>query len=235
MKIWFRHIALLFVVVVPLLAQQTPQNPSPITDTTRPHLRIAQVEVSGQRTALTTLKGAILFTSPKVKSNKPTPLIIHFHGAPWLMEYHIAKHFPNAALITVNLGSGSRVYGNPFSEVQMFQNLIDEASKVLELKRGWSSITLVGFSAGYGAVRAILRQEDNFKKVNNVLLLDGIHASYVPEGKRLADGGIIKADDLDSFVKFAREAVGGRKSFLISHSEFSPRLMPAQPNALIIY
>jgi hypothetical protein len=222
MKNVFRLILIVCLLCAVLNAQQTPQNPSPITDSTRPHPRIAQTVVEGKRTDLSTLKGAILFTSPKVKTSKPIPLIIHFHGVPWLMEYHIAKHFPKAALITVNLGSGSRVYGNPFSEAQMFQDLIDEASKVLEFKRGWSSITLVGFSAGYGAVRAILRQENNFKQVNNVLLLDGIHASYVPEGKRLADGGIIKADDLDSFVNFARQAVEGKKNFLISHSEIFP-------------
>lgn len=223
MKKRFWLTAFLFgFTALPLPAQQTPQNPSPMTDNTRPHPRIAKVEVAGKRTELASLKGAILFTSPKVKTNKAVPLTIHFHGAAWLMEYHTAKHFPNAALITVSLGSGSRVYGNPFSEAQMFQNLIDEASRVLDLKRGWSSITLVGFSAGYGAVRAILRHEANFKIVNNVLLLDGIHASYVPEGKRLADGGIIKADDLDSFVKFAREAVTGRKKFIISHSEIFP-------------
>lgn len=215
-------IFLLLFTALPFLAQQTPQNPSPMTDTTRPHPRIEKTEAEGKRTELTTLKGAILFTSPKVKTNKAIPLIIHFHGVPWLMEYHIAKHFANAALITVNLGSGSKVYGTPFSQPEMFQNLIDEAGKVLELKRGWSSITLVGFSAGYGAIRAILRHEANFNLVNNVLLLDGIHASYVPEGKRLADGGIIKADDLDSYIKFAREAVLGKKKFIISHSEIFP-------------
>lgn len=213
---------LLIFTALPLIAQQSPQNPSPMTDTTRPHPRIARTEVPGRRTELTTLKGVILYVSPKLKTNKPVPLIIHFHGAAWLMEYHIAKHFPQSALITVNLGAGSRVYGQPFSQTETFQNLINEASKVLELKRGWSSITLVGFSAGYGAVRAILRQEANFNIVNNVLLLDGIHASYVPEGTRLADGGIIKADDLDSFIKFANEAVAGKKKFMISHSEIFP-------------
>jgi hypothetical protein len=209
-------------LALPLAAQQSPQNPSPMTDTTRPHPRISQTEAAGKRTELATLKGAILFTSPKVKTQKAVPLIIHFHGAAWLMEYHVAKHFPKAALITVNLGSGSRVYGNPFTQPEMFKNLIDEASRVLELKKGWSSITLVGFSAGYGAIRAILRHEVNFKIVDNVLLLDGIHASYVPEGQRLADGGIIKADDLDSYIKFAREAVLGKKKFMISHSEIFP-------------
>jgi hypothetical protein len=203
-------------------AQQSPQNPSPMTDTTRPHPRIAQVEVVGRRAELATLKGAVLFTAPKLKSDKPVPLVIHFHGVSWLMEHHIASNFPKAALITMNLGSGSRVYGNPFTQPEMFRKLIDEAEDVLDLKRGWSSITLVGFSAGYGAVRAILRHEANFQQVDNVLLLDGIHASYVPEGKRLADGGVIKSDDLDSFVKFAREAVAGRKEFMITHSEIFP-------------
>lgn len=212
----------LYSAALSVSAQQSPQNPSPMTDTTRPHPRIPQTQVEGKRTELTTLKGAVLFTGPKVKTTRAVPLIIHFHGAAWLMEYHIARHFPKAALITVNLGSGSRVYGAPFSEPGMFQDLIDEAGKVLDLKKGWSSITLVGFSAGYGAVRAILRHEAYFRLVNNVLLLDGIHASYVPEGKRLADGGAIKTDDLDSYIKFAAEAAAGRKKFIISHSEIFP-------------
>ncbi len=204
------------------IAQQAQQNPSPMTDTTRPHPRIEKVEVPGRRTDLASLKGAVLFAGPKVRADRPVPLIIHFHGVSWLMEYHIAKHFPKAALITVNLGSGSRVYGEPFGRMEMFQELIDEAGSKLGLKKGWSSITLVGFSAGYGAIRAILRHDVNFQKVDNVLLLDGIHASYVPEGKRLADGGVIKADDLDSYVKFASEAVAGNKKFMISHSEIFP-------------
>lgn len=203
-------------------AQQASQNFSPMTDTTRPHPRIEKTEVPGHRTELATLKGAVLFVGPKLKADQPVPLIIHFHGVSWLMEYHIAKHFPKAALITVNLGSGSRVYGTPFSQPEMFQNLIDEATRELGAKSSWSSITLVGFSAGYGAIRAILRHDVNFQSVDNVLLLDGIHASYVPEGKRLADGGVIKADDLDSYIKFAREAVAGNKKFLISHSEIFP-------------
>jgi len=203
-------------------AQQAQQNPSPMTDTTRPHPRIEKVEVPGRRAELQSLKSAVLFAGPKIRADKPVPLIIHFHGVSWLMEYHIAKHFPKAALITVNLGSGSRVYGEPFGQAEKFRELIDEAKEVLDAKKGWSSITLVGFSAGYGAIRAILRHDENFRLVNNVLLLDGIHASYVPEGKWLADGGVIKADDLDSYVRFAREAVAGNKKFMISHSEIFP-------------
>ncbi len=202
--------------------QQAPQTPSPMGDNVRPHPRIPQTEEPGRRIELKSLKGSRLFAGPKVNTKKAVPLIVHFHGVAWLVESHIAKHAANAALITVNLGAGSSAYGRPFEKPEVFQGLIDEASQALGLKHGWSSITLSGFSAGYGAVRAILRQEKNFALVNNVLLLDGMHASYSPEGKVLADGGSVNSTDLDSFIKFAREAVAGRKTFVFTHSEIFP-------------
>jgi hypothetical protein len=150
------------------------------------------------------------------------PLVVHFHGAPWLIEHHIAGERPTAALITVQIGAGSNAYRRPFEQLELFQTLIDEASRELGLKHGWSTITLSGFSAGYGAVREILRHPEYFALVNNVLLLDGMHASYSPEGKLLADGGIVDASGLDSFLKFAREALAGRKNFVFTHSEIFP-------------
>jgi len=58
--------------------------------------------------------------------------------------------------------------------------------------------------------------------VANVLLLDGMHTSYIPEEKPLADGGAIDPVRLDSFIKFAREAIAGRKRFVFTHSEIVP-------------
>lgn len=215
---------LLMLTALPVRSQQpAAQNPTPMADNSRSHPRIAKTEVDGRRVELNSIKGARLFVGPKAKAKHSVPLIIHFHGASWLIEHHVAHSLPPATvLITVQLGSGSRAYGLPFGRPEAFQSLIEEASQVLDLKRGWSSITLSGFSAGYGAVRAILRQESNFARVNNVLLLDGIHASYSPDGRLLAEGGTVNATDLDSFVKFAREAVNRKKSFVITHSEIFP-------------
>ena len=201
---------------------QASQNPSPMTDSTRPHLRIEKVEAAGKRVALSSLKGATLFTAAKFKNRAAVPLILHFHGAPWLIERHIAEEFPKAALITVQLGAGSSAYGRPFSDPELFSRLIAEAKDELKLTGEWSSIALTGFSAGYGSIRAILRQPENYKLVTSVLLLDGIHASYEPEGKPLADGGSIAAGDLDSFVTFAKDAALGRKRFVLTHSEIFP-------------
>jgi hypothetical protein len=207
---------------------QTPQSPSPMIDHTRPHPRVTQIEVKGRRVDLKTLKGATLFIGPRVNPNRPVPLLIHFHGAPWLIEQHVARYLPRTALITVNLGSGSSVYRKPFEQADLFRNLLSEAAETLGAKRGWSSITVSGFSAGYGGVREILRRPEYFAQVNNVLLLDGMHASYSPEGKLLADGGTIQAADVDAFVNFARAAATGsksstgRKTFVVTHSEIFP-------------
>ncbi|MEO8649761.1 MAG: hypothetical protein ABI539_11405 [Acidobacteriota bacterium] len=211
-------------VLVPLavLSVRPQQNPSPMSDTTRPHSRIERNDPPGQRIELSTLKGARLFIGPKVRKDRGTPLIIHFHGAPWLVEYQIAKYYPKAALITVQIGSGSSAYGKPFGDTGLFGALIDEAAKTLGSKAEWSSITLTGFSAGYGGIRAILRQEENYRRVDRVLLLDGIHASYLPEGKVIADGGTINEGDIAPFIAFARDAAAGRKHFVISHSEIFP-------------
>jgi hypothetical protein len=205
-----------------LITIQTPQAPSPMVEHTRPHPRITQTEVKGRHVDLQTLKGARLFIGPHVNPNRPVPLLIHFHGAPWLIEQHVAAHLQQAGLITVQLGAGSSVYRRPFEQPELFSNLLREAAAELHLRRGWSSITLSGFSAGYGAVREILRRPENFALVNNVLLLDGMHTSYIPEGKPLADGGTIDPVGLDSFVAFAREAVAGRKTFVFTHSEIFP-------------
>ena len=217
-------ITLILFAPVPA-APQTQQSPSPMVDHTRPHPRIAQTEVAGRRVDLKSLKGARLFIGPRVNSNKPVPLLIHFHGAPWLVEQHVARYLPRAALITVNLGAGSSAYRKPFEQPEAFHNLLSEAAETLGAKRGWSSITLSGFSAGYGAVREILRRPEYFALVDNVLLLDGMHASYSPEGKLLADGGTIQATDIDAFVNFARAAVaGGRVASTRGARGSSPRV-----------
>jgi hypothetical protein len=193
-----------------------------MVENTRPHLRVTQTEVKGRRVDLKALKGARLFIGPRVNPNRPVPLLIHFHGAPSLIEQQVATHLPKAALITVQLGAGSSVYRRPFEQPDLFPSLLREAAGELQLRRGWSSITLSGFSAGYGAVREILRRSESFALVNNVLLLDGMHTSYLPEGKPLAEGGVIDPVGLDSFIAFAKEAVAGRKSFVFTHSEIFP-------------
>ncbi len=128
----------------------------------------------------------------------------------------------------MSLGSGSSVYYKTFSDSTVFQDLIDsikhKASTKLDRHIKVNKIIISGFSAGYGAVKKILSFDHNREIITAVLLLDGLHASYVPEGKVLYEGGKIDSSAYTSFIKFAKEALikNSNKKFLFTHSEIFP-------------
>lgn len=192
-----------------LLAFQLAQAPSPMVENTRAHQRQQQRAVPGQR--IPTPFGEILLP-PSARPGKPLPLVIHFHGAPWLAEQSVRQALPKAAVLAVNLGSGSRVYAEPFRDPAALPSILQA------LGRPVSRLYLTGWSAGYGAIRAILRQPANAALLRGVVLLDGMHSDYEPpEEKRVPTPA-----DLDSFERFARDAIAGRARFLILHSEIFP-------------
>lgn len=82
-------------------------------------------------------------------------------------------------------------------------------------------VNLVAGSGG-GAVRAILRDSANFARVAAVLLLDGMHTSYVPERTVLADSGILDETNLVALAELGRAAIAGKKRVLVTHSEIFP-------------
>ena len=213
-------IAIAILVSVPVLAQAPPpsrQNPSPMTEIVRRHERVAKAEVQGKRWTLST--GTLLLpVSARVRDTMP--LYIHFHGGPWLAEWSVNQHDRHAAVITVQLGAGSGVYSQAFKDPEKFASLLAEAAHDLSPDHPvqFRPLVLSGWSAGYGAIREILRNHENWKRVDAVLLEDGIHTSYVPDGQP----GPIDPAPLEPFIEFAREAIAGRKTFLILHSEIFP-------------
>src|SRR5713101_7397170 len=118
-RLYFRVICSCLVFCV-AYAQQAPspmpQNPSPMVDSTRPHPRMTKQEVAGQRFSLSV---GTLYLAPGWRHRPKVPLIVHFHGAPWLVEYHVMQHRPQAAVVTVQLGSGSGIYARSFSEASI--------------------------------------------------------------------------------------------------------------------
>jgi hypothetical protein len=185
---------------------------------TRAHPRLKQGTPPGRREKL---ELGTLFLPAKLKLKPTTPLFIHFHGGTWLPEV-AADQIGKTAVISVQLGSGSSVYARPFGDDQLFARLIAEA----ETKAGvrFAPISLTSWSAGYGAVRAILKVPENYARVDKVLLIDGLHAGYVGGKTGTGNGqeSELEAADLDIFLKFARDAVAGRKLMMVTHSEIFP-------------
>jgi hypothetical protein len=219
-------VALVAVFVNAQVPAPLPQNPSPMSDTTRPHPRVAEYAPRGQRV---TLDEGTLFVRDGLKPSARLPLMVHFHGAPWVVEHHVSQRKPPVILLTYQLGSGSGVYGRAFADPARFGAALsaaaDAASRVLARAVTFDPVVLTSFSAGYGAIRAILRQPEHYARVSTVVLADSLHADYegapASDQPRTADPAV-HAADIEVFLRLAQDAAAGRKRFLVTHSEVFP-------------
>ncbi len=153
-----RHAAFIILLAASLLAQQS-QNPSPMVEHARAHPRFKEEHPAGRREALAL---GTLFLPAKLKLKKQTPLLIHFHGGMWLPEVAAARD-GNTAVISIQIGTGSSAYAKPFSDPQLFGKLLAEAEAKAGVK--FAPVTLSSWSAGYGAIREILKVAEYYSRV----------------------------------------------------------------------
>ncbi|HEY2025935.1 MAG TPA: hypothetical protein VGG78_02940, partial [Gemmatimonadaceae bacterium] len=205
------------------------QNPSPMVEATRAHERLVPKELGGVTRSFLGPGGkpVDVWIPARARARAAIDLVIHFHGAAWLPEQAVAGLAGGqTAAAVVNLGAGAGVYDRAFSDPTAFDSLLAGVTREISAVVGGAAhlgrLTLVGFSAGHGAVRAILREPRHFAAVDAVLLLDGMHTSYVPDGTVLAAGGALDTTNLVAFAAFARAAVRGEKRFVVTHSEIFP-------------
>jgi len=215
------RIILISLFAVSTFASQT-QNPSPMVEHTRAHPRLKQETPPGRREKL---ELGSLFIPAKLERRGDRkgaaarlPLFVHFHGGTWLPEV-AASRAGDTAVISIQLGAGSSVYAKPFADRKLFERLLAEAESKTGVK--FAPTTLTAWSAGYGAVREILKTPENYARVDRVLLIDGLHTGYL-NGKPGPQESEIETDNLQIFLQFARDAVAGRKRMIITHSEIFP-------------
>jgi hypothetical protein len=195
---------------------------------TRSHERLSARELGGVHTTFAgpADKPVDLWIPDHARGRDVMDLVVHFHGAAWLPEQAVAGADEHTVAAVVNLGVGSSAYHRAFAEPAVFDSLLARITRYVSAATGKATrvghLTLVGYSAGHGAVRAILREPRHFAKVDAVLLIDGMHTSYVPEGTLLAAGGTLDTTNLTAFADFARAAVRGEKRFVVTHSEIFP-------------
>jgi len=209
------RLLLLFGAALRLFSAPQAQNPSPMAEHTRPHPRLEQAAPPGRRIPLDL---GTLFIPQRLAHHRKLPLILHFHGDVWLPEV-AASHYGHAAVIAIQLGSGSSIYAKPFAEDGRFTRLLSQAEERSGIR--FDPVTLSSWSAGYGAVREILKQPRAYDRVGRILIVDGMHAGYL-EGKPGSLESLPDPADLEVFLRFARDAVAGRKQMIITHSEIFP-------------
>ena len=225
-------VALALALATHAARAQTPapasQNPSPMVEFTRAHGRLESRMPDGISRTFTgpQARPAVLFIPAATNDAGALRLVVSFLGAAFVPSQAVASLGGNHILAAINIGAGSGTYDRAFSDPAVFDTLLAtigrEASAAMGKPASFREITLVGFSAGHGAIRAILRDSSHFEKVDAILLLDGMHTSYVPEGTVMEKGGTLDERNLEGWVRFGRAAMEGRKRFVVTHSEIFP-------------
>lgn len=212
----------------PAAPRPAAQNPSPMEEHTRAHERLRASTLPGTTQTFVGpgARPVSLFIPQAARDREVVDLVIHFHVAAWLAARAVNELGDGTVSAAVNLGAGSGAYHRPFVDGAAFDALVDSITRALPAASGRATrigrVTLAGFSAGHGAIRAILLTQRHFARVDAILLLDGMHTSYIPEGRVLADSGTIDTTNLAALADFARAAARGEKRMLITHSEIFP-------------
>lgn len=153
-------------------------------------------------------------------------LLVHLFGASYVPMHAVASAHGRYVLAVVNLGGGSAAYERPLSDSAAWANLLrrvrDETTSRSGGRVRLGRVIVSAFSAGYGGVRALLSDERTAEAIDAVILLDGLHTSYLPERTVLAEGGALDTTKLVPFLRYARRAAAGQASLLITHSEIFP-------------
>lgn len=147
-------------------------------------------------------------------------LIVHFHGNTDLALESYDAVGSGAAIVMMNLGTGSGVYEDRYSNPQAMTDVMERTTAAVKA-RGVANahirrIALVGWSAGYGAVLKILDHAPHADKVDAVILLDGLHIGY-RDGTHTVD-----PMPMMPVERFARRAADGEKLFVVTHSNIDP-------------
>ena len=204
-----RHVTLLpplFVLVIVLVSVMPPRGLA------------ADIEVLSESPLA---NGKMLVCWKPIAAASVDNLLIHFHGWAETVKAAFARSDRNGVLVVVNFPGLSSAYSKPFSvDDKLFQKILKDARRAVvqagsgDLVRDWQQVTLSSFSAGYGAVREILKSPRYFQRIDAIVAADSIYAGLqANQANRQVD-----QQNMRDFLRFAALATERQKSFIISHS-----------------
>ena len=160
-----------------------------------------------------------LFLPKEMKRTEDVTLAIHFHSAQWhAIQEHLDRGL-DGPMIAFYPGEGSSVYGKSFEDKDRLGRWKERVAQELR-NRGFPDtaqvkrIDITSFSAGYGAVRQLLKDADTFKSIGRVILGDSLYGSLdATSAERIP-----AREHIEVWLPLAQAALRGEKEFVITYS-----------------
>ena len=151
-----------------------------------------------------------LFVPDAWQTNNPR-LTVHFHTAEWFVIQEHLRRGATHPIAAFYLGEGSTVYRRAFEDANRFGHVLGVIEHELSVRP--RDIEVSSFSAGYGAVREIIRNAENVKRIRTIFLADSMYAGLETNGSRQP-----LREHIDVWAPFARAAMQREKTFIFTYS-----------------
>lgn len=156
--------------------------------------------------------------------DKTIDVLFDFHGSPSRVRSSTRFAGLNCVVISVKYAGLSSVYRVPFSEDrQLFATILNESLEALHAEPDfpqdvqWGRMVVTSFSAGFGAVREILKSQEYVDRINGIYMVDSLYCGYVGDGTDVVEDGVVHPGLMKDFLRFARQATKGKKVMIITH------------------
>jgi len=172
----------------------------------------------GERTPL---PNAVMFVPEGFQppASGAVPLYVHFQGGTTIAEENFARMRQPGVLIASTLSGRSSAFSKPYQDPAAFRQLLAAGERELSARFGkrvqFGPIVITFFSAGYGAVRELLKAPDLFARIEALVSADSIYASVVHDDVRAPI-----AEHVVDFLRFAQAAARGEKTFVLAHGMY---------------
>ncbi len=147
------------------------------------------------------------------------PLFIHYQGGVTIAEENFVRMQRPGVLIASTLKGFSSAFAKPYQDPQRFRALLAAGEGELARRSGrkvrFEPIVITFFSAGYGAVRELLKEPEFFDRISGLVSADSIYASVVGDKVRAPH-----AEQMVDFMRFAQRAARGEKTFVLVHGMY---------------
>lgn len=165
--------------------------------------------------------GTLIIPAGEARQQTQPQLLVFFHGDAQVVSRELAASGLPGALVVINYDGLSAAYSKPFSDAGLFASVLDDAlaqckaQQMAAADAGWGKVRVASFSAGFAALRELLKEQKYIDRIDAILCADSIYAGL----KSGESGRVVDPQDMAGFRRFAELAAAGKRTFVVTHSQ----------------